>query len=30
MIVLINGTFGVGKTTIATLLLECLPGGVAF
>ncbi len=30
MIVLINGTFGVGKTTIATLLLECLPGGLLF
>lgn len=30
MIVFVNGTFGAGKTTIATQLLERLPGSVLF
>ncbi len=30
MIVFLNGTFGVGKTTIATRLLERLPGSLLF
>lgn len=30
MIVFLNGTFGVGKTTIATQLLERLPGSLLF
>ena len=30
MIVFLNGTFGIGKTTIATQLLERLPGYLLF
>ncbi|HEV3050293.1 MAG TPA: AAA family ATPase [Longimicrobium sp.] len=30
MVILINGSFGVGKTTVARLLRDALPGGVIY
>ncbi len=30
MVILLNGAFGVGKTTVARLLVQCLPGSAIF